>query len=77
MIRETDNKWKRDEVVRGHRKRQKEDDIRPEKHEHSPTVSRRTRNSEGFYSEGWDESEQEEDEWQIPDKWQRILQMFF
>ena len=45
--------------------------------EHSPRVSRRTRNPEGFYSEDWDESIQEEDEWRITDKWQRILQMVF
>ena len=38
-------------------------------------VSRRTRNPEGFYSDDWDKSKQEEDEWQIPDKWQRISQM--
>ena len=55
MITKMDNKPKRDKVVRGLRKQQKEDDIRPEKHEHSPTVSRRTRNPEGFYSEDWDE----------------------
>ena len=40
-------------------------------------VSRRTWNPDGFYSEDWDESKQEEDEWQIPDKWQRISQMVF
>ena len=44
MITETDTKQKRDEVAQGQRKRQKEDDIRPEKCEHSPTVSQRTRN---------------------------------
>ena len=77
MIKERDNKRKRDEVARGRRKWCKEDDIRPEKCESSPTISRRTQNPEGFYSEDWDESKQEEDEWQIPDKWQRILQMVF
>ena len=63
--------------MRGSQKRRKEDDIRPKKREHSPVVSRRTRNPEGFYSEDWDESKQEEDEWQIQDKWLRILQMVF
>ena len=41
----------RDEVARGRRKRRKEDDIRAEKQEHSPDISRRKRNPEGFYSE--------------------------
>ena len=77
MITETDYKQKRDEVARGRRKQPKEDDIHPEKCEHSPMVSRRTRNPEGLYSEDWDESKQEVDKWQIPDKWQRILQMVF
>ena len=63
--------------MRGHKKRRKEDDIHPEEHEHSPTVSRRTQNPAGFYSgDNWDESKQE-DEWQMPDKWQRISQMVF
>ena len=35
-------KRKIDEVVRGRRKWRKEDDIRPEKRAHLPTVSRRT-----------------------------------
>ena len=48
-----------------------------EKREHSPTVSRRMQNPEGFYSEDWDEDKQEEDEWQIPDKFQKISQMVF
>ena len=68
MITETDNKRKRDEVVPGHRKRWKEDDICLEKRENFPMVSRRTQNPEGFYSKDWDESKQEEDEWQIQDK---------
>ena len=61
IITEMDNKQKREELARGHRKQRKEDDIPPEKHEHSPTESRRTRNPEGFYSKEWDESKQEED----------------
>ena len=74
---EGSTKRKRDEVARGRRKRQKEDDIRPEKPGHSHIVSLRTQNSEGFYSEDWDEVQQEDDECQAPDKWQRILQMVF
>ena len=54
-----------------------EDDIRAEKREHSPTTSRRTQNPEGFYSEDWNEDQQEEDEWQVPDKFQKISQMVF
>ena len=67
----------RDEVSRGRRKRRKEDYIQAEKREHSPMLSRRLRNPEGFYSEDWDEENQEEDEWQIPDKFQKISQMVF
>ena len=62
MITEEATKRKRDEVARGWRKGRREDDIRLEKHEHSPTVSRRTQNPAGFYSEDWDELQQEEDE---------------
>ena len=54
-----------------------EDDLHPEKRKHSPMVSRRTQNPAGFYSEDWDELQPEEDEWQIPDKWQSISQMVF
>ena len=72
---EGSTKHKRDEVAHGQRKLQKEDDIQPEKHGHSPTVSRRSQNPEGFYSEDWNEVQQEEDKFQAPDKWQRILQM--
>ena len=68
-------KRRQDKVSRGWRKRPKEDDIRPEKHGHSPTVSWRIQNPEGFYSEDWNEVQKEEDEW--PDKWQRISQMVF
>ena len=44
-------KRKIDEVAWRLRKHQKEDNIRPEKHTHLPTVSLRTQNLEGFYSE--------------------------
>ena len=47
MIMKTAIKWTRDEVARGWRKPRKEDDIRPEKREHSPTVSWRTKNRAG------------------------------
>ena len=43
-------KLRREEVSRVWRKWQKEDDVRPEKHGHLPTVSRRIQNPEGFYS---------------------------
>ena len=43
MITETDIKWKRNKVSEGRRKWLKEGNIRPEKREHSPTVSWRTK----------------------------------
>ena len=52
-------KRKIDEVAWWRRKWRNEDDIHPEKHAHSPTVSRRTQNTEGFYSEDWNEALQE------------------
>ena len=64
-------KQRRDEISRGRRKQRKEDDIRPEKRGHSPSVSQRVHNPEGFYSEDWNEDQQEEDEWQ------KISQMVF
>ena len=70
-------KRERDETFRGRRKRRKEDNIRAEKREHFPCVMKRTRNPEGFYSEYWDDEQQEEDQWQIPDKFQRISHMVF
>ena len=70
-------KGKIDEEARGWRKRWKEVYIRLEKHAPLPTVSRRTQNPEGFYSKDWNEVQQEEDEWQMSDKWQRITQMVF
>ena len=70
-------KRKIDEVAREWRKRRKEDDICPGKHSLSPKVSPRTRNPEGFNSENWNEALQEEDEWQTPDKRQRIAHMVF
>ena len=52
-----------------------EDDIQAEKRVHYPILSQRLRNPEGFYSEDCDEEKQEEDEWQIPDKFQKISQL--
>ena len=72
MSTETNNMQKRDEVARGCRKRRKKDDICLEKHEHSPMVSRRTWNPEGFYSKDWTSINKK-----ISDKWQRISQMVF
>ena len=65
------------EISQRRKKRRKEDDIWTEKREHSPTVSRRIQNPEGFYSKDWDEDKQEEDEWQTPDKFKKISQMVF
>ena len=67
----------RDEISQGQRKWRKEDNIGAEKREQSPAVSWRMRNPEGFYSKDWDEDKQEEDEWQTPDKFQKISQMVF
>ena len=54
-------KQKRDKVALWRRKRQKEDDIQPEKPVHLPTASWRTTNPEEFYCEDWNEVQQEED----------------
>ena len=70
-------KRRRDEVARGRRKQRKEDNICAEKQEHSPSTSKRMQNPEGFYSQDWDDDQQEEDEWQVPEKFQRISQMVF
>ena len=55
------DKQRRDEISQGQRKQRKEEDIRRKIREHSPTVSRRIQNPEGFFSEDWDEDKQEED----------------
>ena len=54
-------KQKTYEVAQGWRKRRKEDYIRPEKSEHLPTVSQRTRNPEVFYYEYRNEALQEDE----------------
>ena len=48
-----------------------------EKRERSPTVSWRIWNPDGFYSEDWNEAQQEEDKLQRTDKSQRISQIVF
>ena len=68
---------KRDEVACGRRKLRREDEICPGKREHSPIVQSRMPNLAGLYSEDWDELQQEADDWQVPDKWQRISHMVF
>ena len=73
----TQDQRRRDEIAQGRRKQRKEDNICAEKQEHSPTLSCRLPNPEGFYSKDWDEEKQEEDEWQIPDKFQKISQSVF
>ena len=70
-------KWRREEISGGRRKRSKEDQIRQEKQGHLPTVSWRIQNPEGFYSKDREEEQQDEDNWQAPDKWQKISQMVF
>ena len=54
-----------------------EEDLRGNKREHSPTESRRVHPPRGFYSEEWDEELQDEDDYQAPDKFQRISRMVF
>ena len=41
------------------------------------TESRRAHHPQGFYSEEWNEDQQEEDDYQSPDKFQRISNMVF
>ena len=77
MMPEAATKRKRDEVARGWRKRWREDDIRLEKRENYPMASMRTCNPAGFYSEEWDKLQQEDDDWQVADKWQRIARIVF
>ena len=68
-------KRRRDEISRGRRTWRRQ--YLGRKREHSPTVSQRTQNPEGFYSKDWDEDKQEEDESHTPDKFQKISQMVF
>ena len=77
IIAEAATLRKRDEVAHGLRNWRREDEICLEKCEHSPTVQSRTCNPVGFYSKEWAKSQQEPDDWQGPDKWQRIAHMVF
>ena len=70
-------KRKREEISRGRRKRRHEEDIRVDKREHSPRESRRVHHPKGFYSEEFNKDQQEEDDYQSPDKFQRISNMVF
>ena len=70
-------KRKREEISRGQRKRRYEEDLRGDKGEHSLTESRRVHPPQGIYSEEWDEDLQDEDDYQAPDKFQRISRMVF
>ena len=51
------------------------EDLRPEKH--SPTEPRRVHPPQGLYAEEWIEDQQEEDDYQKPDKFQKISNMVF
>ena len=45
--------------------------------EREVTVSQRTSYPQGFYAEECDKDKEEEDDWQAPDKFQRISQVLF
>ena len=70
-------KRKREEISRGRRKRRHKEDLRGDKREHSLTESCRVHPPKGFYSEEWDKELQDEDDYQAPDKFQRISRMVF
>ena len=70
-------KRKRDKVAQGQRKRRNEDDIRADKRVHSPTEPWRIHPPQGFYDEEWIEDQQAEDDYQKPDKFQKISNMVF
>ena len=70
-------KRKRDEVAQERRKRRNEDNIRVDKRVHSPTEPRRVNPPQGFYDEEWIEDQQAEDDYQKPDKFQKISNMVF
>ena len=69
IIPEAAPKKKRDKVACVCKETWREDKIQPEKREHYPTVTRRTQNQAEFYSEVWNESQQEANDWQVPYKW--------
>ena len=64
-------------ISRGQRKGRYEKNLRGDKPEHSLTESRRVHPPRGFYSEERDKELQDEDDYQAPDKFQRILRMVF
>ena len=66
---EDNAKRKRDKVVRGQRKHQKEDAIRVDTQEHLPSKQVQTQRLDGFYYEDWGENQQDADDWQVPDTW--------
>ena len=68
-------KRSRDEAARGRRKRRNEDDIRADKRVHSATEPRRIHHPQGFYDEDWIEDQQAEEDYQKPDKFQKIANM--
>ena len=68
-------KRSRDEVTRGRRKRRNEDDIRGDKRVHSLTETQRRHHPQGFYDEDWIDDQQAEDDYQKPDKFQKIANM--
>ena len=70
-------KRRMEEISRGRRKRRHEEDLRGDKQEYSPTESRRVHHPQGFYSEEWNDDQQEEDDYQSPYKFQRISNMVF
>ena len=77
MITKTDSKWKRDKVAQGKEETAEERRYPPIETQTFTHGILGTQNPAGFYSEDLDEIQQEEDEWQIPDKWQRFSQMVF
>ena len=48
-----------------------------DKQEHSTSIQVRTQKPDELYREDKGENQQEADDWQVPDKWQRISQMVF
>ena len=76
-IQEANFQRKREKLAQGKSKLPREDDIRADKREHSPSIQIFTQRPGGLYSEDWGDDQQEEDDWQLPDNWQRIYQIVF
>ena len=66
-------KRKREEREKGRH----EEDLRGNIREHSTTESHRVHPSQGFYSEEWQKELQDEDDYQSPDKFQRVSRIVF